>query len=364
MSSVSGPRCFLHIPKSAGSSFHAVLHAGYPPGAISPRRCDTAEFTGFDAFDELPASTRDIIAADEHELEQLGGFEIVSGHFTLPNLLRLTPPDHIATILREPRARLISLYAYYRLSPWLVEVWRPYDRVLSGRLPLDEFLADETLAAETDNQTCRLLLHGDARIPPYGFIPPAAAGPLAAAAYDALATLGLVEVLESGDRAWQEFGRFFGVDARPVEVNVTAERHAGVSDLPPLGRITPQTIALLEDRTAADAIVYQRILSEKGWAVLDARRLSDAAFSAQLARLGDLAGSRARAAEELSDAITRRDDDLQAVHAQLHETEAELARHRAWLDGLVRSASWRVTAPLRSAKRRAQDHRTSRTRTT
>jgi hypothetical protein len=351
VSSVSGPRCFLHIPKSAGSSFHAVLHAGYPPEAISPRRCDTTEFTGFDAFDELPAQTRNIIAADEHELEQLAGFEIVSGHFTLPNLLRLTTPDHIATILREPRARLMSLYAYYRLSPWLVESWRPYDRVLSGRLPLDEFLADETLAAETDNQTCRLLLHGDARIPADGFIAPEAAGPLAAAACDALATLGLVEVLESGDRAWQEFGRFFGVDARPVEVNVTAERHAGVSDLPPLGRITPRTIALLEDRTTADAIVYQRILGEKGWAVEDARRLSDAAFSAQLARLGDLAGSRARAAEELSAAIARRDDDLQAVSARLRETEADLDRHRGWLAGVQSSASWQMTSPLRNAKR-------------
>jgi hypothetical protein len=40
--------------------------------------------------------------------------------------------------------------------------------------------------------------------------------------------------------------------------------------------------------------------------------------------------------------------------ADLAALEADLARHRAWLESMNTSLSWRLTAPLRTAKRRAR----------
>ena len=43
---------------------------------------------------------------------------------------------------------------------------------------------------------------------------------------------------------------------------------------------------------------------------------------------------------------------LDATRAELGASQAELARHRAWLEATNSSLSWRLTAPLRAAKRR------------
>jgi hypothetical protein len=49
------------------------------------------------------------------------------------------------------------------------------------------------------------------------------------------------------------------------------------------------------------------------------------------------------------------DQELRAAEERLAATSAELERHRAWLQGLEGSASWRLTAPLRSLKRRLRE---------
>lgn len=44
-------------------------------------------------------------------------------------------------------------------------------------------------------------------------------------------------------------------------------------------------------------------------------------------------------------------EQLAAAQRESSELTAELQRHRAWLEGIQRSASWRLTAPLRTLKR-------------
>jgi hypothetical protein len=39
------PKCFLHVPKSGGSSVHAALELALAPGSLAPRRFDSA-FSG------------------------------------------------------------------------------------------------------------------------------------------------------------------------------------------------------------------------------------------------------------------------------------------------------------------------------
>jgi hypothetical protein len=345
-----GPRCFLHVPKSAGSSFHVALVAALSADAVSPRRSDTTGFVDFTNFAALNDTMRATVAADDSELAELASFQIVSGHFALPHLLRLTTADRIATIFREPRSRLISLYAYYRLSPWLLEAWSPYDVMRNGQRPLQEFLGDKSLAVETDNQACRLLLHGDARIPQRDFIASDDVDELAAAAFEKLQTLGLVEILELGQSTWQAFGRFFEADLSPVRVNVTAEEATGISDLPPLDKVTPETIKLLEARNAVDSRMWAWVLERKGWRAEEIRRLADGAFTDQMVRLGDAGGSRAKAADQLAGASARLEEEIQVVRGQLRRVKGDLELHQRWLADVQASTSWQLTSPLRAAK--------------
>ena len=342
---MTGPLCFLHVPKSAGQSFHEALIATHSASAVSARRCDWAQFACFDDFDSLPGPIRTTVVADDEELMAMSTLAVVSGHFSLSNLLRLTTPDRVATILREPRARLLSLYAYFRLTPRLLDAWGPYDIMRHGHRPLDEFLAEPTIAVETDNILCRMLLDEDARLPRDNFIAPDDVDALTRDACGRAGQLGLVEILERGRPAWKRFGSFFGVGGEPERSNVTAEESAGVASLPRLAPITERTIELLDQRNAVDLRIYRWVLERDGLTVEGARRLGDAAFAEQLLRLGNIAGSRAAAAETLH-------NTLQSREAVLRATEEDLARHRAWLEGIVGSASWRFTAPVRAIKQR------------
>jgi hypothetical protein len=353
----SGPLCFLHVPKSAGSSFHEMLRAGYPEGALTERRCDTCSFAGFDEFDALSDTMRSTIAVTEEELVALGGHQVVSGHFALSNLLRLTTPDRIATVFREPRARLLSLYAYYRLSPWLLEAWTPYDIMLHGRRPLDEFLTEPRIAVETDNQACRLLLHGDPRIPRDDFIAAEDVPGLARAAAARLDEFGLVDVLELGRPTWEAFAEFFGVPATPTRVNVTGELPTGIAERGPVAKITPDTIRLLQQRNAVDSLLYDRALTRKGWSRADVEAVRDAAFAQQILQLGDIGGAQAVAAAQRAATVERQEQELDRLRRELAVAETELGHHRRWLAEVQDSASWRLTAPLRTAKQAARGSR-------
>lgn len=266
-------------------------------------------------------------------------FRAIIGHFRLSTLLRVAPSGSIATVLREPRARLLSLYSFARAHPDLVSMWRPYPDERSVGMqalrPLDEFLSEPLIAPDTDNQVCRLILDGDARIPPLDFISRADAEATAEAAIERLETLGFVGVLELGQPTWAGLTDFFDVQLTPVRANVT-------SQWPDAGgrtRITEGTLDLLEQRTAADAIVYRAFLRRAGIAGADAERFSLAALAEQLTRFGESAG---RAAAEQA---------LAELREQLLRADEELADHRRWLAGIESSASWRVTAPLRTAMR-------------
>src|SRR5687767_13254551 len=107
----------MHVPKSAGTSMHVALERALPHGSVAPRRMDPAAFCGFDDFDRLGEEARVVVAADDGEVDALAGYRAVSGHFALSTLTRLAHERRIGTVLREPRARLISHYLYLRVTP-------------------------------------------------------------------------------------------------------------------------------------------------------------------------------------------------------------------------------------------------------
>jgi hypothetical protein len=341
------PSCFMHVPKSGGTSVHESLTHALPQGALSPKRLDASCFcAGFADFDLLGDWLRDQLIRSADDIASMRRSRIVSGHFCLETLTSLAPPSSIATVLREPRARLLSFYAYLRRHTHdLRQLWYPYTEFEAAQRPLDDFMREQRLAQETDNPVSRKLLGGERQIPCADFIASDDVPEIASQAVDRLESLGLVCVLELGNDMWPRLSQFFEVELEPLRSNVTRE-FGGLSDAAPVRlAITPATLELLEQRTAADAIVYEHALRRlTGASAAGIRRIRDAALADQLVRFGNDVGESAVAAYELASRIERLEQD--GVRRG-----QELERLRSQLEAVTRSKSWRMTWPLREARR-------------
>jgi hypothetical protein len=367
------PKCFLHIPKSAGSSIHSALQMALPPGSLAPQRADSSIFCDFEDFELMRPEARSQLAVDQPEVQSLGRYRAVSGHFSLATLLQITDTSSICTVLREPRARLLSLYLYWR-TPGTTEFWAPYDTAEYARRPLWEFLSEPILAPAIDNQVCRMLLYGDPRLPESSFAAQSDLESIAADAIERLDTLGFVGVLELGGCVWQGLARLFNVELRPSKLNVTEELGSPATTGPEEKLITAETLDLIEQRSAADLLIYDHALARAGLGASDRQRLEHGAFAQQLVKLGDLVGnSAAQAAEQavIVEALRGQLEDQERLHTQLDETRSrlhirertvqdlkdeirrrneDLDKLRRWLEAVHASASWKLTAPLRAAK--------------
>jgi hypothetical protein len=288
------PRCFLHVPKSAGSSIHTALEAALPAGSLSPRRVDASIFCDFDDFDKLSPPVRATVVANDDDLQSLAAYAAVSGHFCLETLLRVAPASSVATVLREPRSRLLSLFAYWRLEPG-PGPWSPYAASEQALRPIDEFLQEPRLAPSIDNIACRMLLNGHSDISSRELIASADVAEIAALAVARLDTLGYVGILETGDAVWSDLSRFFGATLLPTQTNVTHAR-ADADGPSSTATVTGETLSLIEQRTAADSIVYRHGLARIGIGQAESQDLIDTAFASQLTRLDDLLGGAGSAA--------------------------------------------------------------------
>jgi hypothetical protein len=273
--------CYLHVPKSAGSSVHAALEEALPPGSVSPIRNDDTIYD-VDNLKNLIPTVRCQIAATPEEYNSLQDYQLVSGHFRLPTLSALAPLSHIATVLREPRTRLLSLLAYYR-SP-TVQSWRPNDVFDYALGPLRDFLDSPQAARVTDNIVCRLVLGYDPRIPKYEFIPPAETDGLIADAIALLEQFAFVGIQELPAEMWTGLSEVFGVPLSPKRENVTE-----LPD-PPLDEklFTRDSLELLDQRTTIDRAIYMHFAERSCGSRKGAERLAEAAFARQLFKLGTL----------------------------------------------------------------------------
>jgi hypothetical protein len=320
------PRCFLHVPKCGGTSIHAALETALPAGALAPRRMDTSILCGSRELEHVPASTRKIVVASREELHSIEGYRAISGHFSLPTLLEVTAAPWIGTVLREPRARLLSLYLYWR-QPKVFDMWRPYSNDRYALQPLHRFVAEPRVAPAIDNQVCRMLLAGDPRIPSAGFISDTDVAGIATDAIGRLDSLGFVGVLELGEQAWRGLSRLFEVTLAPRRMNVAGEEAGPLPATPGHRLITSEGLGLIEQRSAADRVVYRHALALAGVCTEDQRQLEQSAFVSQLVQLGDLLGrsagmlpDRDRAVERARIALDQRDQ----LYAQVRELRDHL----------------------------------------
>lgn len=311
------PLCFMHVQKCAGTSLRAALEAALPPGSLAPIHMEAANFPGLD-FDRLVPHLRSRIAVTGEEAASLGRYKAIAGHFTLPALARHAPLERIATVIREPRARLLSHFLYLRFKVALRTEWHPFDLHRLAEGSLRGFLGDPRAAIASDNRLCRMLLHGHPLIADGDFIAAGHVEPLAEAAWDRLARLGHVGLVEDPDSVWQGIGDHFGVKLRPVRMNVTGsdEKWPGLLPVPPFGGA--ETLELIGRRTAVDSILYRRLAARRDGEDRAKARI-EAAFAEALVGFG----------------------------AYTTEPAKDVRAAGEALEALRRSRSWRYTAPLR-----------------
>jgi Sulfotransferase family len=87
---------FLHVPKTGGTTLTALLENAVGKSAICPVR-----------FNELPMMTAGYLAQ----------YRVFSGHFDRLSINVIPGMRNVVTLLREPRARIISTYRFWRAHP-------------------------------------------------------------------------------------------------------------------------------------------------------------------------------------------------------------------------------------------------------
>jgi hypothetical protein len=231
------PVTFLHLEKTAGMAMVAALAAQFHPLQIDadPRRAHPPHL-----FSALPPFL----------LARVRRCAFVWGHYDIPAVRRLGGGRFTFTMLREPRARIRSLYRYWRGQAALDLGWNGMNQpvLLAQRLDFDVFLQidDPMVVNYIDNFYVRRLTgqyvtdDGDplARDPDHWL----------RTALGALEQLDFVGLTEDTDGALARLGALLGFapPARVGRVNVTQ------------GAVAAPSVddAILERLTALDRVVY------------------------------------------------------------------------------------------------------------
>jgi hypothetical protein len=128
--------CFVHIPKNAGTSVRAYV-----------------------VGNNLYSRTYILNPRELHLLEQLSAEEkakigVVIGHYPYAYRLQNHLPRKcsFATVLRHPKARVLSLYSYIASEP----EHRLHSAVIGGQLTLEDFIKRRT-SMHTENGQVRFL---------------------------------------------------------------------------------------------------------------------------------------------------------------------------------------------------------------
>ena len=244
---------YLHVPKVAGSSVSSALAAAAPEARRAPYLLDRTLFGGFDRFDEVePVNAASVWDSSRGDLDT---HDVVVGHFSLASLLTGFESSEVAMLLREPRARLLSHYSFWRgWDPPTHDGWAPYDASQRAvELEWAEFLSDPSIAAQTDNLALRMLVGPDPDIPPDDFIAAAALDDLAARALHRQGSLGHVDVIERSE-CWDRLGAWLDTTLDMQRVNVTP-----LASGPPIKRSwfdDPASNAVLHERTRGDRLLW------------------------------------------------------------------------------------------------------------
>ncbi|GAB4460531.1 MAG: sulfotransferase family 2 domain-containing protein [Anaerolineae bacterium] len=217
---------FLHLPKTGGTTLHAIIERHFPPGATLRVRNDT-----LDRFFALTDAQR-------RSLRYLSGHMPFGLHQWLPR-----PAEYI-TMLREPVARAVSLYYYGLTDPGHPR----HTRMVAENVSLEGHAQ-----MHGGNAMTRWLCgYYEGRQTWIGrWMPPDAAQDALQRARHNLAThFSVVGLTERFDESLLMLRRRFGWRRIfYVRENVTRGR-------PPREALPPETLRLIEGRNALDIDLY------------------------------------------------------------------------------------------------------------
>ncbi len=275
---------FLHVPKSAGTAISYAIQAALLPGRIVTG-FDRSTFGDFADFDTMARRTRAQLYLSPDDIS--GDTEFLTGHFARSTVDQALPGARQIMLLREPSARVLSQWAYWRaLPPFKHREWGAwFDRIRLAQQPLASFLAAPEVACQTDNAYVRALLWPHALIPDAGFIAPSSDASLLAEAHAAMAGLSFSSILEN-PRLTEGLGRYLGCALRIRSVNVTDAMPRVLQTSMP-DEMTAQASELVSERSRLDRELWQS-LAERLMSPLAARSLQAATFERIQARYADL----------------------------------------------------------------------------
>ena len=275
----------MHIPKTSGSALVAGLRSAMQP-ASAVSGMDASVFGAFQDFDTLDAS-RGPIYHSAAELPKDAGF--VAGHMALSTLQQAYPSARRLTLLREPVARLLSHWLYWRQHTEAdLDGWGKWaDRVMLARSPLEVFLRDATLACQTDNMMLRMMLWPHPQIRGDRFIDPADDEKLVREALARLDAFDFVDIVEN-HLLRNRLRRWLG---RPV----CHDRQNETTGIPEQWRsplhcqLTPEAHALLDARSRLDLMLWREVAA-RCMPGCDAGQLRERTLLTTIARYGALMG--------------------------------------------------------------------------
>jgi hypothetical protein len=294
-------RCgFLHIPKAAGTSIRTAMVGAYGADLVSPFVFDEVLFGGFTAWDTVADRLAALILHPDQTLtDDDRSKRAVAGHLSFRSIRRLIDASDVFTVLREPRSRILSHQLFWSVLPeFVADEYGEYQVHRTAFDGLKRFLTDPTAAHQADNLHVRML--ADLDIDPTRPLAPSEHADAAAAALDTLGQLGCTTVVEA-PTFWRDIATFIGLGGDEVRENVT-----GSGNVPtPFGgpQFDHETLELLDERTAADGIVYRRIVAQLlGLDERGAAAFADRIFLMQVERYGRVL-ARAEMLDEMARAV-------------------------------------------------------------
>lgn len=259
---VSPKIVFVHLPKCAGTATTNALRR-----ALEPRSeyigLSVSTFGHFEAFETCSDACKKTIVRDASDLPTHADF--VYGHLQFQFTKQAYPHHRFLMLMREPRARLVSHWLYWRsvsdedLLPW--GEWGEW--VKSARQDFGAFLSDPRSFSQTDNVAARMLLQPHEAIPDGELIRRSDFAALERSLAEALKFIDLLAFTEDRE-LHQKLEQFIG---QPLEVkheNVTILRSAD-ADLDVRRQIELADPELIERMTFLDRLVWRAALERAGF---------------------------------------------------------------------------------------------------
>lgn len=256
------PVALMHVPKTAGTSVMSAIATALCP-RTDLRGFDASLFGDFDAWHTMRPSLRAQIYLNADEMP--GQADTILGHFAASSLRARFPNARLITFMREPSSRILSHFAFWRAhTDAMLEESGPLwsERVKRARGSLEDFLADPSIAPQTDNVLLRMLLWPHDSIPPAGFINPRDDAALLAEARARLARFGHVGLVEAWGGIFPALNQYLGCRLPERRLNA-APAVPPALQLDLAQAITPRAQALLEARGRLDLVLWQELAAKE-----------------------------------------------------------------------------------------------------